>query len=177
MDAAHAGRCVASVHADAAPFARGFAAGHAAGADCALAFLTVAGDDAAELRFALYNADTEEEIYESANVVNFVADAMVGDNVNPYVVSFRGTTGLSEMSDSMTVYPNPVDKGGQISIMLADDTESMQVEVVNTLGEVVSVETFGQSQANVTMPDMPGVYMVRIVTGNNNTMFRKVVVK
>ena len=142
-----------------------------------MAFLTVAGDDAAEFRFALYNADTEEEIYESANVVNFVADAMVGDNVNPYVVSFRGTTGLSEMSDSMTVYPNPVDKGGQISIMLAVDTESMQVEVVNTLGEVVSVETFGQSQANVTMPDMPGVYMVRIVTGNNNTMFRKVVVK
>ena len=142
-----------------------------------MAFLTVAGDDAAELRFALYNTDTEEEIYGSANVINFTADAMVGDNVNPYVVSFRGTTGLSEMSNSITLYPNPVAKGGQISIMLAEDTESMQVEVLNALGEVVSVETFGQSQVNITMPEIPGVYMVRIVIGNNNTMFRKVVVK
>lgn len=141
-----------------------------------VAFLTVAGDEAAELRFALYNTVTEEEIFECNTTAVFSANAMYGDKDNPAVISFRGNTGVSELSNSMTVYPNPVQKGGNVTITLAEETE-MQVEVINTIGEVVSVENYGMSHAVVTMPEIPGIYMIRIVTGNNSTMFRKVVVE
>ena len=141
-----------------------------------VAFLTVAGDEAAELSFALYDTVTEEEIFDCNTTAMFSTNAMFGDKDNPAVISFRGTTGVSELNGSMTVYPNPVKKGSNVTITLAEDTE-MQVEVINTLGEVVSVEKYGMSQAVITMPEIPGIYMIRIVTGNNNTMFRKVVVE
>jgi len=141
-----------------------------------VAFLTVAGDEAIALTFALYNVETEEEILESNTTAMFNANTMLGEKDNPFVISFRGTTNVSEYSSSMTVYPNPVKKGDNVSVIMAEETTSMQVEVLNALGEVVSVETFGQSQAQVKMPDMPGVYMVRIMT-NGNTHFRKVVVE
>lgn len=141
-----------------------------------VAFLTVAGDEAADLSFALYNTVTEEEILECNTTAVFSANAMFGDKDNPAVISFRGNTGVNELSSSMAVYPNPVQKGGNVTITLAEETE-MQVEVLNTLGEVVSAEKYGMSQAVVTMPEIPGIYMIRIVTGNNNTMFRKVVVE
>ena len=142
-----------------------------------MAFLTVAGDNAAELSFALYNATTEEEIYDSNETLSFSNNAMVGDIDNPFVVSFRGTTGVGEHSGSMRIYPNPVAKDGEIRIVLAEETESVQVEVVNTIGEVVSVETISGSEASIQAPSMPGVYMLRIMTDNNNTHLRKVVVE
>ncbi len=141
-----------------------------------VAFLTVAGDEAAELTFALYDAETEEEILESNTTAMFNANTMLGEKDNPLAVSFRGTTVIGEHNAPMTVYPNPVKKGGNVNITLANATE-MQVEVLNTLGETISVGKFGQSQAVIAMPDMPGVYMIRIVTGDDSTLFRKVVVE
>ena len=70
--------------------------------------LTISGKDAAELSFRLYNSETNEEYYDAKESLDFVANAIVGEADNLYVVHFRGTTDLDEFASRVKVYPNPV---------------------------------------------------------------------
>lgn len=136
-----------------------------------VAFLTVAGEETATVGFGLYDVTTGNECY-SDDIVEFNSDIMVGNPGNPVVISFNG------MGDSgFMVYPNPVAKGERVNIVLPNGSKRVQVEVLNSLGEVVSVETLTQSQASIALPQVPGVYTVRIITDNKDTNFKKVIVK
>ncbi len=56
-----------------------------------IAFLTVAGDEAAELHFGLYNAETGEVETQCVASLQYETNAVVGSFAEPYVVCFRGT--------------------------------------------------------------------------------------
>lgn len=137
-----------------------------------VAFLTVAGEETATLSFGLYDAATGAECYSDDNF-EFNSDIMVGNPGEPVVISFKG---MNDNSGFM-VYPNPVAKGERVNIVIPNGSDRVQVEVVNSLGEVVSVETLTQSQASIALPEVPGVYTVRIITDNKDTNFKKVIVK
>ena len=137
-----------------------------------VAFLTVAGEETATLSFGLYDAATGAECYSDDNF-EFNSDIMVGNPGEPVVISFKG---MNDNSGFM-VYPNPVAKGERVNIVIPNGSDRVQVEVVNSLGEVVSVETLTQSQASIALPEVPGVYTVRIITDNKDTSFKKVIVK
>lgn len=137
-----------------------------------VAFLTVAGEETATLSFGLYDAATGAECYSDDNF-EFNSDIMVGNPGEPVVISFKG---MNDNSGFM-VYPNPVAKGERVNIVIPNGSDRVQVEVVNSLGEVVSVETLTQSQASIALPQVPGVYTVRIITDNKDTNFKKVIVK
>ena len=148
-----------------------------------IAFLTIAGDDTAELTFGLYNMETNEEFFNNELTITFVPNDIVGglgitpDDEQPFVVTFRDNSSINEINNSLRIYPNPVMKGESINIMLDMDIEEARVEIVNSLGEVISTETITTSQSSIKMPDMPGVYMIRIITDSKNTRFSKIVVK
>ena len=142
-----------------------------------VAFLTVAGEDVTELYFGLYNAETGEELVGSDESVNFSVNAVLGSFIEPYVVSFRGTTGLNEMGKTVNVYPNPVAGGQMLNVAMSVEGAVVRVEVVNALGAVVSVENATELPASVKAPETPGVYMLRITTESNETFYRKFVVR
>lgn len=137
-----------------------------------VAFLTVAGEESAEMSFGLYNAQSGA-VYYSGDNMTFNADAMVGNPGAPVIIRFEGNNN----ANGFMVYPNPVANGENITIVLSTETESAEAAVINALGEVVSVETLTQSQTSIALPSVSGVYTIRIITENNDTYFRKVVVK
>ena len=138
------------------------------------AFLTIAGDEATELYFSLYNHSTGEESFESGDVLVYTTDASVGSFNTPMVVRFRGTTGLDDLESSLHVYPNPVARGQRFSIGFDDiEAQPVRVEIINALGVTVAVETSRQ----MTAPKTAGVYMLRVFVEGKGTCMRKLVVK
>ena len=132
-----------------------------------VAFLTISGKDTAELNFRLYNAETNEEYYDAEESLNFMANAIVGDATNLYVIHFKGTTGMDDFTSKVWAYPNPVNRGEQFSIGLTHDmTSPVYVEIINTLGVVVESLRVTSSQT-LTAPNVAGVYMLRLIDGNN----------
>jgi hypothetical protein len=142
-----------------------------------VAFLTISGKDAAELSFRLYDTDTNMEYYDAEESLSFVANAIVGEANDLYVVHFRGTTSMDEFAGRVKVYPNPVNAGERFSIgMDVDIKSSVRVEIVNALGTILSVETTEQLPATIKAPDAAGVYTLRI-TCEEGTCYRKMVVR
>ena len=134
-----------------------------------VAFLTVAGEEVTDLNLRLYNVDTEEEYISSTNLM-FTVDAELGDFDNPFVVRF------GKVADDMIVYPNPVANGERINLMLSS-VESVQVEIINSLGTVVSAMTTTGSEIRMDVPSTPGVYTIRVITDGKNIKCRKLIVK
>ena len=140
------------------------------------AFLTIAGEEAADLTFGLYNHTTGEENFESSDVIVYTTDASVGSFNTPMVVRFRGTTGLNDLESSLHVYPNPVARGQQFSITLPVGSE-VRVETVNALGAIVSSVTSTKAPASFFAPNTSGVYTLRITVDGKGTYCRKLVVE
>lgn len=136
-----------------------------------VAFLTIGGNDNEELTFGLYNINTEEEMFDSDNVLVFAADAMVGEFESPMVVNFRGTNGVNEINNTVGMYPNPVNVGGYVTVEL-NGSQSADLEIINTIGAVVAKEN-GRS---IKAPETPGIYMLRI-TVNGNSQIVKLIVR
>lgn len=138
-------------------------------------FLTLAGDESAELRFGLYNASTGEECLSADEHVVFESNAVVGDLLRPYVISFRQTTGIDAMENSLNVYPNPVNRGETFSIGLTE-TRMANVKIINAIGVETMRATSVQSPATFKAPEIPGVYTLQVTVGEN-TFCRKLVVR
>ena len=143
-----------------------------------VAFLTISGEDAAELSFRLYNSETGKEYYEVEESLNFVANAIIGDANDLYVIHFSDITGLDEFANSVQVYPNPISCGERFSInMNAEGKTPIQVEIINTLGVETLRATSVQTPAMLTAPSIAGVYTLRITVEGKETIVRKLVVK
>ena len=97
-----------------------------------VAFLTVAGDEAKELRFALYNTATGESVLDAEERLVYSTDAALGTFDEPLVLHFRQTTGVDEANASALVYPNPTD-----SKVTVEALDMRHVTVTNTLGQVL----------------------------------------
>ena len=142
-----------------------------------VAFLTIAGEEAVELSFALYDTETGMECFPAEESVVFEANATIGRIGEPFVVSFRGTTSMDELANSLRVYPNPVKAGERFSIgMNAECKAPVRVEIVNALGAVVSVETSTQAPASIKAPEAAGIYTLKI-SCEKGTCYSKLIVR
>ena len=146
------------------------------GQQCLEAF-GVAGDDVTELTFGLYDAGTGTEIMDCTQAINFSVNAVAGSFAEPYVVSFRGTTGMDEWAKSLQVYPNPVAAGDVLNLSLAENTGEVRIEIVNILGAVVETMSVTSLQTALKAPNAVGVYTLRITAEGKGTCCRKLVVK
>ena len=143
-----------------------------------VAFLTVSGSEAAELSFRLYNTETNEEYYDAEESLGFVANAIVGDADDLYVVHFRSTAGMDELANRVQVYPNPVNAGERFSIGMANvESYPVHVEIVNALGVETLRATAVQTPVSMVAPVTAGVYTLRITVEGKGMIVRKLVVK
>ena len=143
-----------------------------------MALLTISGEEAAELHFGLYNTETGEEYFGAEETLSFETDAMVGDADAPFVVRFRGTTGVDELAKSLQVYPNPVKAGSVFSVgSLTNVDGEVRVEIINAVGAKVSEQTSVRMPASIKAPTTAGVYMLKITVNGKETCSRKLVVR
>ena len=142
-----------------------------------MAFLTVAGDEAAELNFGLYDSETGAVEMQCLASLPYETNAVIGSFDEPYVVSFRSTTGMDEWASSLQVFPNPVEHGRAVSLGFDGvETSKVTVEIINALGSVV--ETLrATSLQRITAPEAAGVYTLRISIEGKGTCYRKLIVR
>ena len=132
-----------------------------------IAFLTVAGDEAAELRFSLYNAETGEVETQCVASLQYETNAVVGSFDEPYVVSFRSTTGVDEQGRELCLYPNPAND----AIRIAGLEANSEVLIFNSLGDLVKVAT-ASSDSEIGIGELAnGLYLIRC--GNVSMRFVK----
>jgi hypothetical protein len=143
-----------------------------------MAFLTVYGEGGEELGFGLYDALSGAETYDSGESLVFEANAVVGAVAVPFVVRFGGMTGMDEFGRHIHLFPNPVGRGENVSLgMAAEDFGEVQIEVINALGAVVSMETSTKQPVSIKAPDVAGAYTLRITVKGKGTCYRKLVVR
>ncbi len=146
-----------------------------------IAFLTVVGKEVETLSFGLYDTTTGEEIYDAQERLNFSNNAIVGSVNEPYVVSFSGVTGIDEWGSQINVFPNPVARGENITIVPTGvetlrAMSSVHVEIINALGVLVETRFIASSQT-IAAPNTAGVYTLRITIEGKGTYYRKLVVR
>jgi len=78
-----------------------------------------------------------------------------------------------EVKSVFSVYPNP-STNGLFHIESAAGVES--VTVYNSLGQVVKTQKFNNENASVRISDLPGVYIMKVQTGNG-VVSKRVIVK
>ena len=143
-----------------------------------VAFLSVAGEEAAELCLALYDTWTGEAYYNTTDCLDFETNAVLGNLHSPYVARFGNTTSVDE-DDTKTVflYPNPVPAGHLFQMELPAESQGARVSIINALGAEVTTTDVYAKPATLRAPAVPGVYTVRIVMGKEGTISRKLIVK
>jgi hypothetical protein len=142
-----------------------------------VAFLTVSGEEVANMYFGLYNKETGEEFFNTNTSLTFNADAMVGDPDEPFVIGFRDSSAINELGNAMTLYPNPASIGEKVNVLISNSMRPVRIEIVDAIGKIVSVESSTNWPATIAVPASAGVYTVRIITEDNGVMIQKMVVK
>lgn len=142
-----------------------------------VAFLTVAGREATDLQFVLFDADENREYGDANESLVFESDAVVGNTKSMMTVHFTSRDQESDWS-KIAVYPNPADGGEHFSIVLpAASDHKVQVEIINELGAVVAAAQSSSLPLEMKAPATPGLYTLKIVAEGNAVCFRKLVVK
>ena len=133
-----------------------------------IAFLTVSGNNGETVSF---KALRDGNVIALEETVTIQIDKLLGDAKDPFV--------LHAGSEAITLYPNPVEKGGEVRIDLPATMADATVEVVDMTGRIIAAQTnLGRdAKSCVSTAGMtPGVYTVRVISGNS-VATRKLVVR
>jgi len=136
-----------------------------------VAFLTVTGEETTTLDLRLYNRETGEIYYNADQHLVFNIDDMIGNPTKPFVVRFNSTA-----SEQLVVYPNPINNGERMNVVMTSDDEA-QVEIINSVGVVVSSTKMMNHEIVINAPEIPGVYTVRVITDGKEIKCKKLIVK
>ena len=143
-----------------------------------IAFLTVMGDTPQNLSLRLYDAKTGQEWIDAEEAMTFTANAVIGGLEVPIVIHFRGNTSVEESLNSIQLFPNPVGQGEEFSIGIhLESNAPIKVEVISTLGSVISTEVVTKWPLTCKAPLVSGVYTLRITAKGVNTCVKKLVVR
>jgi gingipain K len=133
-----------------------------------IAFMTIHGEANEPISFRILDGDIQREVKEE---IVFSTDALVGDLQHPFVLHANG--------NSLSIFPNPVDKGQAFSMEIPADIElnGARVEVFNALGTKVRTETLSGTRSSMAGLPTAGIYTIKITDRNGITHFVKLVVK
>ena len=142
-----------------------------------MAFLTVAGDDATQLSFGLYDASNGTVCFDTDDVLTYSNNTIAGSMDEPYMINFRETTGANEFASRIRIYPNPVSRDEVLNLVMpTEDLGKARVEIVNAFGQTVS-SVYAPSTQTIAVPETAGVYLLRVTVAGKGTYSQKIVVR
>jgi hypothetical protein len=140
-----------------------------------VALLTIYSDKSERLQFQLEDVNNNIT-YLGDETVLFESELVLGSLKSPYPIHF-GNVGINGMMLT-NIFPNPTDKGRVLSIDMTgcpEYKESCVVELFNSVGEKVSMETSSSNPISVKAPNVAGIYVVRL-TIDRKFYYGKIVV-
>ncbi len=135
-----------------------------------VAFLTISGDEDTDLTLRLYNHKTGEEFFSNTRVM-YHTDDIIGSAGTPFVIDFNNNS-----ESFVSVYPNPVTRGERMNIITSSNSR-MRIEIINSVGAVISSQETSSSHVIIDTPDMAGIYTIRIIAEDGNAKCQKFIVK
>jgi len=81
------------------------------------------------------------------------------------------------LANSINVYPNPVKAGELVTIETSLDFTKSTIEVYNSAGIFVAKYSGNSRQTKIKMPNISGVYLVKIKTPDIETQLIKIIVE
>ncbi|MDO4194584.1 MAG: choice-of-anchor J domain-containing protein [Prevotellaceae bacterium] len=89
--------------------------------------------------------------------------------------------GIDYAEDGMfAISPNPVKRGGEVRLDVTlneADRDGLVIELFTSNGELIDRTEPKEQPMFVKMPDVDGLYMIRLTTGTGRVMYGKVIVK
>lgn len=81
-------------------------------------------------------------------------------------------TGISTANviAGVSIYPNPTTDN--VTLKLDNTSEVMSVEVINTLGQVVSTKEINSTTNTIELPETKGMYFVKVSSANKSNIFK-----
>lgn len=77
----------------------------------------------------------------------------------------------------LKAYPNPVERGGLLSVEIPDDRGEVTVFLYNTIGKVIQTFKTSSKKVEFNAPDISGIYLLRVVEQQKVIAVEKIVVK
>jgi hypothetical protein len=142
-----------------------------------LVFLAYLGNDNDEVTFRLYDGNNGIEHIGAETSLVFTKDAMIGSMDEPYVINF-GVMSVVDIAKEVKLFPNPVKATEKVHVSLNEaNVTSMKLEIVNTLGVIVYQNSYNTVATDITVPRVPGIYIVKITASNDNIYYGKLIVE
>ncbi len=131
-----------------------------------IAFLTIFGDNEETLKFRLTDGT---EMANSDNELTFVADGALGTLSDPYIIRFRGLTGIEDAAPApVKVYPNPSN-----GVYHIEGQGINKIEVYDGLGQLIHSEEGCNDFMLLDLRNRAnGVYVLRVVAKDGVTINR-----
>ena len=133
-----------------------------------IVFMTVYGDEEETIYLKYYDINNDEE-YAVSDVFTFSVNAVLGNTMNPYVISLVPANVGEISTDELNIYPNPAKVNDEIYFT----KEYEKVEIYNALG--VKIAEYENSDYIDGIEDA-GVYVVKI-TDNGMSRYDRIIVK
>ena len=142
-----------------------------------VAFLTIAGDEQADLSFRLYNTITGEENFNRISQLTFNADDMIGSPAEPFVVSFSSADACYTDAE-VYVYPNPAKD--IVTISFGQYAECSSVNIYSLDGRhVVTFSEVSHATSNKMTIDISylnsGLYIIKVKTTDGREIAERIV--
>ena len=137
-----------------------------------IALITVFSDKSEQIQFSL--RDFDNSLYLANETIQFESEKVIGSLGKPYPIHF-GTSNASMLAN---MFPNPTNKGHVVSIDmtgLPQNNGACLLEIFNSTGERVALETSASNPILVKAPNIAGIYHVRL-TVNGESHYGKLVV-
>lgn len=101
-----------------------------------------------------------------------------GCTVYKYSLNATGIKNIVSAGNDFTVYPNPANNGSNIYIRSGSYSDKLFIEVYDITGKVIDKEHVVAASGNykLSMKLNKGDYLVKIITKDNNSVIKKVVV-
>ena len=137
-----------------------------------IALITVFSDKPEQIQFSLRDADNS--LYLGNETVQFESEKVIGSLGEPYPIHF-GTSNARMLAN---MFPNPTNKGHVVRIDmtgLPQNNEACLLEIFNSTGERVALETSASNPIMVKAPNIAGIYHIRL-TVDGESYYGKLVV-
>lgn len=77
----------------------------------------------------------------------------------------------------LKAYPNPIERGGLITVDTPGDRGEATVFLYNTVGKVIQTFKTSNKKVEFNVPDVSGIYLLRVVYQKKVVAVEKIVVK
>ena len=140
------------------------------------ALIPVSGSAGMTVSFRLYKVGDSEFQSEALETFGFAVNGVIGTLNEPLTLHFNSTSGLNEERCVLQLFPNPVERGGEVYLNLPCEEGKKRVEIYSVLDVLVGTQEIQGSSFRLGKSLAAGTYLIRVFVGTDRLYYGKLIV-